>query len=811
MLRVPSQAVPLTIAIAVAVLALGSVTQHGLLAAGVTTAVAAVAAAWSPPRVAASRGARIVSIAAWSLVGWEFLQLVPLPPRLLRLLTPRGAEIWQRGDALLGSSGSWHPISIDPPGTLTAVATAIVVALIFHVSVRVARHEGGRGAMLEGLALVTVVFALITLAHVLFGVTQVYGWYAPRATGYPLIGPLLNPNHAAAVAAVGPPLFLGLAPRRHSAGGTVLAWLGVAVTAIVTVLSLSRGGIAVLAAEFVAMAALLLADKKSAASTRAAPAVIAGVVILAVTYVALEPVLREITNTDVSKLRLAQAGYSIARDFPLVGTGRGTFGALSSAYTTALGGSSRYAFAEHWPAQLAAELGVPVTLALLGAIVVAVVPTFRIAVRAPHTAGAVVALLGLVAHDLADFAMEFAGTAMIAAALLGVLLSESEGHAARMARSRSRRAFEFWSPIGGTALFAIAITASWNRRLEDTTFTIRELGVSADAAAAARIAMARHPGEAYFPMIVGAASGPTAEAGGFLSHAIRLAPARAAPHYWMARWFWSTGRRAQAYAEYRSAGQLDADLWFVVASELLRADAPIAELSALATTANHVDYLVPRLLTHGRTADAEILDQRALIEFPQAPGAYGREVARARASGDSARARRVAEAWITATPNAAGGYAALAELMPAAEAEPMLNEALGRLGDDPSLVAAWLRVRAASTDELNIHDIDRLRNALVSHGQSVHLTYGVLGEIAASKGRKAAALRHFKAAATASPDGVAYLEQAANLAQELGDWNGAADAWEKLAAANPDEPRFARRARDARKKASASPSVAAPP
>ena len=395
---------------------------------------------------------------------------------------------------------------------------------------------------------------------------------------------------------------------------------------------------------------------------------------------------------------------------------------------------------------------------------------------------------------------------MIASALLAVVV----GGPAEDTKARS------WptSRINLAALalaFTIAMIGSLHRDYEQLTAKVQALGVSSAGAAAARDGMRLHPAEAYFPMIMGAEAGPTPAGGALLAHAVRLAPARAAPHYWLARWLWGVGRKPQALAEYRTAARLQPELWPFVAGELLRARVAVSELSALATTADHVEWLVQRLLAEQRTADAATLDERLIAEFPTAGGAYRREIARARAVGNAAHARAIAERWIASAPSTPGGYVELAAELPPAEAERMLNDALVKLGDDPDLVGAWMRVRAPGTDEPVQSDVDRLRAALLARGKPVYMAEGVLGAIAASKGRKAAALRHFRAAAAASPDGLGYLEDAAITAQDLGDWVGAAESWAKLAAAVPGEPRYSVNAQRARSMAAAAPTTGPPP
>jgi len=800
----------LTIGLLAAVLWLGSVTPLGLLVGGALCGVAAVTAMWPCQRTFSTDASRAVSYALWGVVAWEVLQLVPLPPGLLRVLSPRALEFWARSDALLELGRSFHPISVDPPGTCFAIATAAGVALTFEAATRLARHRGGRRKLLEAVAIVVQVFAAVTLAHSVFGLHRLYGIYVPRVEAA-FVAPLLNPNHAAALACVGPPVLLGLAPTRETIGGRVLAWLGVALTGIVAVLSLSRGGIAVLAAELCVMLLLSTTRRDASVASRVAPATIGGTIALVAAYLALGPLTQELKHGDVSKLLLMRTSYAAVADFRWVGSGRGSFAAISSGYTATLGGSGRYTHAEHWPAQLATELGIPITVGFLAVLAWAAWRSSRRALREPYVAGCAVALGGLVVHDLADFAIEYAGVAMVAATLLAVFVTH-DGEPRVLSREPSRGRASATLCVAALILFVGCLASSWRQGLEDEAERVRAIAGDPRAADnAARASMARHPAEAYFPMIIGAVGIPSLPAARFLAHAVQLAPARAAPHYWLARWFWSVGRRPQAYGEYRAAVHYQPELWPTVVDDLMQQSAPLDELIAFSVSGAQLESLSVKLIAAGRSDDANAVDEAAIAKAPPAIGAHRRQIARARAANDYARARRLADTLLALAPNSPEAHIELAGLLPPPDAEATLAAALAKLGDDPALLTAFIRVRSRHVGFVELEpDLDRLRAALLSRGESIHLVHGLLGDVALERGRKAAAIRHYLDGATASPDGLAYLDIASQLAEDLGQWRIAADACARLSSAQPANKDLAARAARLRDLAEKPPPIVLP-
>jgi hypothetical protein len=768
---------------------------------------AAFATLWRPAQRERPRATNLVSWALWGVVLLQLLQLVPLPAGLHRALSPHGYDVWRKADVLLGSSGAVHPLSLDPAGTCFSAATSIAVALSFETAARVARHRGGYRAVLQGVAIVVGGFALLTLTHRLFGATKLYGFYAPKGR-FDLISPLLNPNHVAALACVGPPLMLGIAARSEAPEGTLFAWMGAAITGVVALLSLSRGGIAVLVAELVAMSVLLAMSRRASFGARVAPAGIAGIIALTAAYLAFGALARELYDTDVSKLRLARASYAAVRDYALLGAGRGSFGTISSAYTVDLAGWARFAYAEHWPAQLATELGVPATVGFCGLIGLAVFRAARSHGREPHVLGALIALGGLVVHDLADFSMEFAGVGMVAATLLAVVVSEPEVRRERATRRPA--AGSPWRRRSGLVMAATVPIAllygSWGQTVQEETEAVAALP---QGTSTARSAMTRHPAEAYFPMMVGSSALGAADASAFLVHAAQLAPGRPAVHYWLARWFWGTGRRPQAYAEYRLAVRLHDEMWPIVLEELVRAQAPLVELEAFALNPAQLDSVASTLMIRGRDAEGRLIDARLIREFPPAIPAHLREIGRLRSSENRSEARALAEKLAALAPADVDAQLALAGLLTPAEGEAMLARALQRIGDDDRLLSAWMRLLGAHADPPELMaPAERLRAALALAGKSPHLATALLGDIAVGRNRKAAALRHYLDAAAASPDGTANLEQAARIAEQLGEWRIAVDAWAKLAQIHPDEPRFAKestRAREAMQAAAPMP------
>ncbi len=120
---------------------------------------------------------------------WVVLQLVPLPPALLQVVSPDRATS--------APAGAWLPLTISPADTRRSLAF-LAVALLGHVAAAAAMATGGaRGRLMRGLSLLGLVFSLLGLVQLSLGVEKIYGVFQPLEGGSSIFGPFVNRNHFA--------------------------------------------------------------------------------------------------------------------------------------------------------------------------------------------------------------------------------------------------------------------------------------------------------------------------------------------------------------------------------------------------------------------------------------------------------------------------------------------------------------------------------------------------------------------------------------------------------------------------------------
>ncbi len=580
---------------------------------------------------------RVPPLAAVGLVATAVvaLQLLPLPPSLLGLLSPRTEELRLFALLPLGIDG-WRPLSVDVPSTARALVLQLSLVLSLLAAAHVSRFRETRRALAAGVAGVGGLVAGIAVLHLLVDARALFGFYRFEKAAPALLTPFGNPNHLAGFLTVTALCALGLAlSAKEGARKLLWALLFVGQGAVVA-LSLSRGGIA-----FFLVAALLYAVLVLREKTEAAPAVgwIAGAVLVVGSvagYLAWEPLageLRTVSSLEglrASKLELWPMIGRAALEHPWAGLGRGAFELGFSRFHTQWA-DVVFTHAENLPLQLAVELGLVPAALLLIAGLFALWRALRRRSLDRLELALVAAVTGAVLHDLFDFALELSPTSLAVALLLGVLCRSEEAPAQsgvkvlRLGRVPA---------LAAVALSAFAgLWALWAGRHHHADAeasllaTVREGKLSSEALLAeARPLLARHPADYYLYGLLAQAhsTGPHADpvnALAFANRALFLRPLDGDAHKAAARALLRLGRRGQAMLELRLAREAGAQ---GVLEEIVRHARTTDELwAAVPKGPGEVLQLAHALNGAGRFEQARELLGRARTELRQHERAVG--------------------------------------------------------------------------------------------------------------------------------------------------------------------------------------------
>lgn len=502
---------------------------------------------------------RNVPLAAWLLLGlalYTMLQATPLPMALVRAIAPHNAEVWERARSGLGMNLGWAHLSIDPGASWVEALKWLAYAGVFLCAAFIAR-ERGASTVLQVVFASAVGVALITLTHRITGATSLYGVYRPQyATPSFALAPLLNANNLAGYLNLGAFAGIGLVVSKTSTWPRWLVAVGVSITVGVSGLAASRGGWASLALGVPLLALLLW----RAGRGQARRLVVVGLPLLAVTGgIALflmsvsDKVLHTVRSEGLRKLDLIAWTKPMIKDHLWLGVGRGAFESAFPPYRQDIG-YHVYSYAENFAAQWVSEWGLPVALAALVGFVIAMRPVARRTRFSLSAASAVVGVLVLLLHNLFDLALEVFS---VAAAMFAVLGAEwGAGTRVRSGTSEAKAqrsvavAFALVAGLAFVLSLAVGRHSARSDR-EDLTAQLKEAEADGGRLSAflqqVRAAIARHPGDAYLPLLMALATDRADQNPlPWIGRAIERDPKAGKPHLALARVLARRGAKGQA-------------------------------------------------------------------------------------------------------------------------------------------------------------------------------------------------------------------------------------------------------------------------
>lgn len=500
------------------------------------------------------------------------VHLTPLPPALLRVLDPgsEAASRWVLGAFGVDRATAWRPMHHDPGTGINDFVYFVGLVCMYLASYKLSARDE-RPTVIHLCAASALTIALLAITHVATDQIKVYGVYTPAHAGPPILSPMLNANHLAALTGAGAILWAGMAVESPKGFLRVLRSLCAVASGVVCAMSLSRGGVvsAVGAmAIFVGLNARREVEdpmqrgikRRDDSKPRRKPetffgALIGGLVLAAGLYVGASSLAQEYAHGDASKLDNFRRALGLLRGHELLGVGSG--GIVAAA-------ASSGRLDPHWTFLRVESLPIDLLVAFGGVVALLAIVQLGRALRAwmppsiaaPTVVGAWCAMLSLVAHDMVDFSFYLGGVGYVVAALAGALAGfRLRGWGTTLKRDpRSMR----WTAVVPLALIALCgVQASHSTLESDRDLFERSLRGRSDfyRTPEARDALVRHPADAYLQLLSGAyaVARHDPEALRFVGRAIEISPGWAEPHILLARLLAARGLRSQAMLETRAA------------------------------------------------------------------------------------------------------------------------------------------------------------------------------------------------------------------------------------------------------------------
>jgi len=409
------------------------------------------------------------------------LQMIPLPPGARYLVAPNlearelSAEtvLAQPGAPGESQSSRWRPLSIDPTATLDALLQFLAYVALFVVVYNLVDSRSRLLRMTRALVAFSFFVAFVGLLQDLSGVERVYGIKALRYGGSPY-GPYVNHNHFAGLMEMMIPLTVALLlrrilrpssggtgtritsqglllpdgdqPRGERAGQAILLGLALTVMSAAMLFSFSRGGLIALALSAGVVTVMLVIRGRLGRWQVAVVGLLLAVSVAAFLWIGPDTVVDHFRRAEsvqhepslFTRLLVWRASVGMFEDFPVAGTGLGTYASAFLAYYP-MGTEQTWREAHNDYVQLLAEVGA------VGALVAAV-GFFLLLVRllGPILGrqevkerliyyGLCTGILSLLLHSLVDFNLQVPGNAALFVVLLAMALAQ------RSMLQRSRR------------------------------------------------------------------------------------------------------------------------------------------------------------------------------------------------------------------------------------------------------------------------------------------------------------------------------------------------------------------------------------
>ena len=518
------------------------------------------------------------------------LQLLPMPPALLKVLAPANAQVLEQAlsplEGLLGTPGlwpAWRPVSLDPPATARAVLTLLTCLLGFTAAAQAAVFPTARTNLAKAISISALLIALTGFAHALAGSDALFGVFRFKQAAPPLLTPFGNPNHLAAFLIPGALFASCLAATADSRTQQLFWSLSWFILATAVVLSLSRAGLAAfVTGQILTAIALKKLSELEDAHTHASQtgpklsvlALLAALssVAAASAYLAADRLFAEWrslagdSGLADSKIALALRALPLIREHWLSGVGKDAFEPAFQRFAEepALGRMTA-THPENILADWLSGFGIPAGVLLLGGFAAALVIGFRRAGTSSLRWTALIAVFAVFLDDLLNFSLSFVGTAVPFFAAFAIGTAHR-----RQGLGLSAKAALLLLPAVLILMTGTFLMAGHDLRTDGEALQAALSSGSQNFRQAFADTVSRHPAD-YYPRLLAASkaltSGSTDAAVLLAGNAMALFPAHPAPHAAAALGLEAKGLFAQAATEWRLAQERG---WAPAAARLAR-------------------------------------------------------------------------------------------------------------------------------------------------------------------------------------------------------------------------------------------------
>lgn len=395
----------------------------------------------------------LLPLAVWW--GVILFQMLPLPSGVVKIISPATYTLYEETLGLVGPVG-WMRLTVDLKATGMHLVFFSACLLFYVMTVQLLSRPDFLKRVVRVVIIYGAVMALLALVQHFSSPGKIF-WLRETLIGHSF-GPYVNRNHYAGLMLLLCPLAVAVMlynkPRvayeswrerlseffnYRTVNHYLLLLLAVMLMGISVFVSLSRGGIVCLSLALILLGVAVALKRQAGRGRGVVVAALAGTMLLGVGWFGWDPIFARFdkirddeTNITVGRLAVWQDSMGIIRDYPLLGTGYGTFFHAHKAYRRLTPGRF-YVYAHNDYLEIAAGTGV-IGLACFAAFVAAILASVK-RYRQRHDRyaiylylGAASGLIAFLIHCIVEFNLQIGANALYFFFFAGLCIAAANTH-----------------------------------------------------------------------------------------------------------------------------------------------------------------------------------------------------------------------------------------------------------------------------------------------------------------------------------------------------------------------------------------------
>ncbi|NWF98327.1 MAG: O-antigen ligase family protein [Nitrospirae bacterium] len=253
---------------------------------------------------------------------YAFIQILPLPEQILKIISPKAYELYTFYSL---TKSSFIPISLNPYRTISNIQQILYSIAVFIPVYFLARDRLSIERSIKILSVFGFILAFFALIQMATWNGKIY-WLREVTSGSPF-GPFVNRNHYAGFIDMLIPATLGIAFIRKSKEKQILFGFFAVIMTVSVFMSLSRAGIISFIISITVFSAFIV-NEKFRHNKKIALLIFIMVLSSYLIYLGVDPVIERFYRTDLTteeRFTIWTDTCKGAKEFILTGSGLGTF------------------------------------------------------------------------------------------------------------------------------------------------------------------------------------------------------------------------------------------------------------------------------------------------------------------------------------------------------------------------------------------------------------------------------------------------------------------------------------------------------